>query len=123
MTATIVVNQSKDKSQIPYQQYVDEVANISTTPVKRGLGLGRSFVEISYKQGNGAASTGKFLYVVINALSDADAAVKLTVVGVRYVIPLGESLKIQSVSKITRIDLVADTAETGTTKTIINSGA
>ena len=123
MSGVLVLNQSKDKSQVPYQQYFDEVANISTTPVKRSLGLGRSYVEISYLAGNGAAPTGKFLYVVLNAVTDADAAVKLTVVGVRLVIPLGGVLKIQAVGKITRIDLVSDTAETGTSKTFITSGA
>lgn len=125
MSGVLVLNPTKDQSQIPYQQYPDEVTNLSTSVVKKTFGLGMSVVSLAYMQGGGNAATSKCMYFVVNALSDNDAAVRLATPGARYPIPFGDIQKIvaPATAKITRIDLVADAAETGTSKVIITKGA
>lgn len=100
-----------------------EVANQSTTrgnitPIKSALG-----VEIGYF--STASATGKYLYVVFNAYSNADAAAKLGTAGQRFVIPIGEVRKFNfpASAPCTRVDFLSDTAETGTSKTIVTIGA
>lgn len=100
-----------------------EVANQSTTrgnitPIKPAVG-----VEIGYF--NTTSATGKYLYVVFNAYSNADASAKLATPGQRFVIPLGEVRKFNfpASSACSRIDLLSDTAESGTSKTIVTIGA
>lgn len=64
------------------------------------------------------SSTADSLYVVFNAINDADAAAKLAVAGLRYVVALGErrTWTVPANGLITRIDYLTESAETGENK-------
>ena len=100
-----------------------EIANQSTTRGNVTPLIPAKAVEVGYF--NSASASGKFLYVVFNAFSNADAAAKLATAGQRFAIPLGEVRKFHFPNDklCTRVDLISDTAESGASKTIITIGA
>lgn len=101
-----------------------EVDNLSTALSTQIIYKPANVVEISYQAGSNAASTGKILYVTFNALSTNDATIKLGLHGLRYPIPFGTTriFTFSNAAILSRIDLVTDQAETGTSKVIITVG-
>lgn len=127
MSGTVVVNgvkvrTAKERLLVHAMAEFDNLSNTWSTTQKRTFAYPQTFLGISYQQGSGAASTGKILYFVINALSDADAKFKLATPGLRRVLNLGDVQEFFNSGGITRVDFATDIAETGSSKTVISVG-
>lgn len=91
---------------------IDEASNLSTTAKKIDLSA-RPASSVTVQAINMASATAKAIYVVANAASDAEAAVKLATAGQRHVVPMGGALTLAFAAPVSRIDLVANAAESG----------
>ena len=97
----------------------NEIANITTTRQKIDYPGGATAVEFSYTQGSSSgntAATGRAVYIIENATSDADADGKLALAGARDRIVLGGDpvgILATSDDAITRIDVISEAAEGG----------
>lgn len=93
-----------------------EILDLTTTPQTLSFAEGLAAVEISYLDLGSAV--GDWIYVVFDALSDADAATKLATAEARIRIMLGEvsskSIIFARTTPCYRIDVVSNVAtETG----------
>jgi hypothetical protein len=124
MSASLIINQPDVRSaeQVYMNRQRFETDNQSTTITTKTLAVGATLVEFCYLQGSGAAATGRFLYIVLNAISDADAAFRLATPGCRSLVALGDTQEFRTVTPVTRIDYVTDIAETGTSKILLKIG-
>ena len=91
---------------------IDEAPNLSTTAKKIDLST-RPASSVTVQAINKSGATAKVIYMVANAASDAEAAVKLATAGQRHVVPMGGSLTVAFATPVSRIDLVSDVAESG----------
>lgn len=91
---------------------IDEASNLSTTAKKIDLST-RPASSVTVQAINKSGATAKVIYMVANAASDAEAAVKLSTAGQRHVVPMGGSLTVAFATPVSRIDLVSDVAESG----------
>lgn len=91
---------------------IDEASNLSTTSKKIDLST-RPASSVTVQAINKSGATAKVIYLVANAASDAEAAVKLATAGQRHVVPMGGSLTVAFATPVSRIDLVSDVAESG----------
>lgn len=99
---------------IPGVGVTDEIADQTTTPTQKDFPSGLIDISIAYID-RGSAD-GTILYVVFDALDDADASTKLGAAGSRSVIMLGERRAWQFPvdSPVYRVDVASDAAsETG----------
>lgn len=85
----------------------DETANVTTTVVRKSVPSGASFVDIGLFKSTASAATALWLYVAVNALSNAEEDTILANPGPqRLRIPIGTSLRdmcrLQSDVPITR---------------------
>jgi len=106
---------------VPGVGIADEIADQTTTPTQKDYASGLIEISIAYVDRGSAAGT--VLYVVFDALDDADASTKLGAAGSRYVVFLGERRKwtFQSDSPVYRVDVASDVAsETGDSLVIID---
>lgn len=91
---------------------VDEATNLATTARKIDLSA-RPASSVTVQAINKGSSTVKVLYVVANAASDAEAAVKLATAGQRFIVPMGGSLTLTFAAPVSRVDIVGDASESG----------
>ena len=91
---------------------IDEASNLSTTVKKIDLST-RPPSSVTVQAINNSGATAKVIYMIANAASDAEAAVKLATAGQRHVVPMGGSLTVAFATPVSRIDLVSDVAESG----------
>jgi len=91
---------------------IDEASNLSTTAKKIDLST-RPASSVTVQAINKSGATAKVIYMIANAASDAEAAVKLATAGQRHVVPMGGSLTVAFATPVSRIDLVSDVAESG----------
>lgn len=92
----------------------DEIADQTTTPTQKDFVSGLLSVSIAYI--NRGSAAGTILYVVFDALDDADASTKLGAAGSREVVMLGERRQwtFSPATPCYRIDVASDVAsETG----------
>lgn len=106
-----------------YVLNVTEVANPTTTAGKILFPVPARWVEVKFVK-SGATTTGYKLFVVPNAYSDAEAAVKLAAAGQRLPVPLGDSVRLDFTADApcTRIDYVSDAATEAGALAIITWG-
>lgn len=93
-----------------------EIADQTTTPTQTDFVSGLLAVSIAYI--NRGSAVGTILYVVFDALDDADASTKLGAAGSREIVMLGERRQwnFSPTSPCYRIDVASDAAaETGDT--------
>lgn len=96
--------------------FIDEAAltntrrkiDLATTPAK----------SVTFQALNLTGATAKRVYIVVNAVSDAEAAVKLATAGQRHVLQMGATLTLAFNEPVSRIDLITDVAETGTNSVV-----
>lgn len=74
----------------PAAVYNDENASPTTTTVRKQVPGGASFIEIGLFQSAANAPTAKFLFLVVNALSDSEEDYMLSNAATRICIPVGE---------------------------------
>lgn len=91
---------------------IDEASNLSTTAKKIDLST-RPASSVTVQAINKSGATAKVIYMVADAASNAEAAVKLATAGQRHVVPMGGSLTVAFATPVSRIDLVSDVAESG----------
>ena len=97
---------------VPGLAFIDEATNLSTA--RRKIDLSTTPAKsITIKAMNLGAASAQVIYAVFNAVSDSEATTKLGVAGQRYVIPVGESLTVAFAEGVSRVDLIAKTAESG----------
>jgi hypothetical protein len=92
---------------------IDEASNLSTTSRKIDLSA-RPATNITIQSINITGATAKLYYLVFNATSDSEAATKLATSGQRFILGLGNTLTVAFATPVSRIDIVANVAETGT---------
>jgi hypothetical protein len=94
----------------------DEINNQSTTPTLKRFVSGLSSLVIGF--GDMGSAAGKAVYVVFDALDDADAATKLDVAASRETVFLGErrSFQFGAATPCYRVDVKSHTVETGASK-------
>lgn len=94
----------------------DEINNQSTAPTIKTFVSGLSALIIGY--GDMELATGKAVYIVFDALDDADAVTKLGIATSREVVFLGErrSFQFGAATPCYRVDIKSDTVETGASK-------
>lgn len=98
-----------------------EIADQTTTPTQTDFVSGLLSVSIAYI--NRGSAVGTVLYVVFDALDDADASTKLGAAGSREVVMLGERRQwtFSTASPCYRIDVASDAAsETGDTLVVFS---
>lgn len=112
------------KIEQPLVLNITEVANPTTTQGTLTLPTDALWVEFKYVQKGGTAHTGTVLYVVPNAYSTAEAAVKLATVGQRIPVTFGEPLRLDfsPSDPCTRIDYASDAASESGALLIISWG-
>lgn len=92
---------------------VDEATNLATAARKIDLSA-RPASSVTVQAINMGSSTVKVVYVVLNAASDAEAAVKLATAGQRQVVVMGGgALTLTFATPVSRIDIVGNAAESG----------
>lgn len=99
----------------------DEIADQTTTPTQKDYSSG--LVELNVAYVNRGSAVGTVLYIVFDALDDADASTKLGAAGSRFVIMLGERRKwtFSQSTPVYRIDVASDAAaETGDSLVILD---
>lgn len=108
----------------PSAVYNDETNNATNTIVRKSIPGGASFVELGMYPGTNAP-TARFLYVVVNALSDAEETFMLDNPSTRICIPLGEMQRITfpDSDPLTRYAFKTDVAETGNNKVVQRVGS
>lgn len=96
----------------PAAFYSDETASPTTTITRKSVPGGARMLEIGLFQTTGTATTAKFLYVVVNAISDAEEAAMLANVTTRITIPAGqwERLVFPTAEPLTRYAFATDAA-------------
>lgn len=100
-------------AELPGVGVAEEIADQTTTPTQKDFPSGLLAVSIAYI--NRGSAVGTILYVVFDALDDADASTKLGAAG-REVVMLGERRQwnFSADSPVYRIDVASDAAsETG----------
>ena len=105
---------SMPPDQLPGVGVSAEIADQTTTPTQTDFASGLLSVSIAYIDRGSAVGT--ILYVVFDALDDADASTKLGAAGSREVVMLGERRQwtFSTSSPCYRIDVASDAAsETG----------
>lgn len=73
----------------PVAYYGDETASPTTTITRKTVPGGAKALEIGLFQTTGTATTAKFLYLAVNALSDAEETAMLANPATRICIPAG----------------------------------
>lgn len=99
----------------------EEIADQTTTPTQKDFVSGLLSVSIAYI--NRGSAAGTVLYVVFDALDDADASTKLGAAGSREVVMLGERRQwtFSPSTPCYRIDVASDAAsETGDTLVVFS---
>lgn len=101
----------------------DEIDNQSATPTSKIFVSGLSSLTIGY--GDMGSAAGKAVYVVFDALDDADAATKLAIATSRETVFLGErrSYQFSTATPCYRVDVRSDTVETGASKVAFSGKA
>lgn len=70
--------------------YSDETASPTTAATRKAIPGGASFIELGIFPSGASATTAKFLYVAVNALSDSEEDYMLANASTRIAIPTGE---------------------------------
>lgn len=99
----------------------DEISDQTTTPTQKDFPSGLLSVSIAYIDRGSAVGT--ILYVVFDALDDADASTKLGAAGSREIVMLGERRQwtFAPSTPCYRIDVASDAAsETGDTLVVFS---
>lgn len=107
--------------QVPGVGVSGEIADQTTTPTQTDFVSGLLAVSIAYI--SRATPVGTILYVVFDALDDADASTKLGAAGSREVVMIGERRQwtFSTSSPCYRIDVASDAAaETGDTLVVFS---
>lgn len=110
------INPVVTRSEVYGVGVTDEINNQSTTPTIKTFVSGLSSLIIGY--GDMGSATGKAVYVVFDALDDADAVTKLGIATSRETVFLGERRAFQfgTATPCYRVEIKSDTAETGASK-------
>lgn len=74
--------------------YSDETASPTTTATRKTVPGGASFIELGIFQSGASATTAKFLFVAVNAISDSEEDYMLAAPSARICIPSGEFQRI-----------------------------
>ncbi len=99
-------------AEAPVAYYGDETASPTTTITRKSVPGGAKTLEIGLFQTTGTVTTAKFLYVVFNAISDAEEAAMLANPATRVCIPAGrfEKFMFPTTDPLTRYAFASDVA-------------
>lgn len=113
-------------AEAPVAYYGDETASPTTTITRKTIPGGAKTLEIGLFQTTGTVTTAKFLYLVVNALSDAEETAMLANPSTRLCIPTGkfDRLIFPTNNPLTRYAFTTDVAtETAGSKVIQRIGS
>ncbi len=105
---------------VPGLAFIAEIANLSTTRVKVDLTTTPA-TSVTLQLMNLGSATAKRVFVVANAMSDAEASTKLATAGQRFTCAIGDSLTLAFAEAVSRIDIVSDVAETGSSCAVVTA--
>lgn len=98
--------------QKPLAYYADENTGVTTTIVRKQVPGGALSLQLGLYPTTGTATTAKWVFVAVNALSDSEEAYMLATPGARIAIPAGDlqTLSFPAADPLLRYAFMTDAA-------------
>lgn len=100
--------------------FVTEISNQSTTRTKIDLSTTPA-KSITIQAISLESSTVKRLFIVADAVSNSEAATKISLAGQRLTMQMGDTMTVAFNIPVSRLDIVSDVAETGTSVIVVTA--